>query len=167
MTRAACSTSRRPSATGGATEAALELYRRRAAVDGWDEETFYALYQAALMEDRLGRPEATETLQEAWNLRPTRAEPLYQLARINRLRRRFHLSWIFASLAVSVPRPDDLLFVEDWVYRWAARFEFADAAWRIGENERAARTARELLRDGALPEDHREHLELILRSLTG
>jgi hypothetical protein len=144
---------------------ALTLYRRRVEVGGWDEETFYALYQAGLTEDRLGRPESTDTLQAAWDSRPTRAEPLYQLARINRLRRRHHLSWIFASLAIAIPRPEDLLFVEGWVYLWGAQFELADAAWRIGENARAVELARDLLKNDGLPEDHRAHLEYILELL--
>jgi tetratricopeptide (TPR) repeat protein len=149
----------------GEHAAARELYRRRADLGGWDEEVFVARMQQGVMEHELGLTEATETLQEAWELRPTRAEPLYHLARINRLRRRHHLAWVFANLAVSVPRPDDALFVEDWVYVWASRFEKADAAWRIGEGALAARLCHELLAEGAMPDDHREHLEYVLRSL--
>ena len=146
----------------GEPEAARQLYRRRAELGGWDEEVFYSRYQQALMEDALGLPEATETLQQAWDIRPVRAEPLYQLARINRLRRRHHLAWIFATLAAATPRPEDVLFVENWVYHWAARFERADAAWRIGEHELSAELCVELLNEGHLPDDHREHLEFVL-----
>ncbi|MEO7722392.1 MAG: hypothetical protein ABIS08_10825 [Pseudolysinimonas sp.] len=149
----------------GEHAAARELYRRRADLGGWDEEVFVARLQQGVMEHELGMPEAGETLQEAWELRPTRAEPLYHLARINRLRRRHHLAWMFANLAVSVPRPDDVLFVEDWVYLWASRFEMADAAWRIGESALAARICHELLGEGGLPDDHRDHLEYVLTRL--
>lgn len=146
----------------GETDAARELYRRRAELGGWEEEVFYSRYQQALMESALGLPEATETLQQAWDIRPVRAEPLYHLARINRLRRRHHLAWIFATLASATPRPEDVLFVENWVYQWAARFERADAAWRIGEHDLSAELCVELLHEGHLPDDHREHLEFVL-----
>jgi glycosyltransferase involved in cell wall biosynthesis len=146
----------------GELERAVELYRSRVDLGGWDEEIFYSLYQIAVLEDRLGRIEAAESFARAWDHRPTRAEPLYHLARVNRLRRRHNLSWVYSTLAVTIPQPDDLLFVEQWVYDWGATFERADAAWRIGENALAIDLAGSLLDAPALPEDHREHLRLIL-----
>lgn len=146
----------------GNNERALELYRQRTELGGWDEEVFWSHYQAGIVEDRMGWDSATETLAAAWNRRPTRAEPVYHLARINRLRRRHHLSWVWANVAASIPQPEDTLFVEEWVYRWGAKFELADAAWRIGHQDLALSKARELLDFDDLPEDHREHLNIIL-----
>lgn len=151
----------------GNDERALALYRQRVELGGWDEEVFWSHYQAGILEDRLGMASATETLAIAWNRRPVRAEPIYHLARINRLRRRHHLSWVWANIAAAIPRPEDTLFVEDWVYRWGALFELADAAWRIGHTELASSTARKLLLLDELPLDHREHLELIVTNAIG
>lgn len=150
----------------GNVERARELYLRRAELGGWDEEVFWSHYQAGLMEDRLGLASSTETLANAWDRRPTRAEPLYQIARINRIRGRHNLSWVWANVAAAIPQPDDTLFVEEWVYRWGAPFELADAAWRIGHPEIALPTARGLLHFDDMPQDHRQHLDLIVADVS-
>ena len=146
---------------------AVEHYERRVALGGWDEEVFFAQYQVGLLEYGLDRERCTESLLRAWDLRPTRAEPMYQLARINRLRGRHHLSWIFSTLATGIPEPDDVLFVESWIYAWAARFEQADAGWRIGHHDLARHHCAELLARSDLPDDHREHLLLISEDIDG
>ena len=145
--------------------AALEAYRRRAALGGWAEEEFSARLQAALIEERLAPDAVIESLLAAWDSRPTRAEPLYHLARIHRLRRRHRAAWAFASLAAGIPPSDDILFVEDWVWRWGIGFERADAAWRIGERGLAAQFVAAVIDEPGLPADHREHLELIAADL--
>jgi glycosyltransferase involved in cell wall biosynthesis len=70
------------------SEKALLMYLKRAEMPGWDQETWHAKYQAAIMTERLGR--APETISraylEAYNFRPSRAEPLAHLARWHRSR---------------------------------------------------------------------------------
>lgn len=149
----------------GNHERARDLYLRRVELGGWDEEVFWSHYQTGILEETLGVASCAETLAAAWNRRPTRAEPAYQLARIYRLRRQHHLSWVWANVAAAIPLPEDTLFVEDWVYRWGAPFERADAAWRIGHPELASVVAKELLLLDDLPAEHREHIELILADI--
>ncbi len=146
---------------------AIEHYQRRVELGGWEEEVFFAQYQVGLLEDRLGREACTESLLRAWDLRPTRAEPMYHLARINRLRGHHHLAWIFSTLAASIPKPDDLLFVESWIYDWAASFEQVDAGWRIGHDDLVRQGAAALLARDDLPDDHRDHLLVIVDDLAG
>lgn len=140
---------------------AIEHYERRVALGGWDEEVFYAQYQVGVCEAALGRERAPESLARAWDLRPTRAEPLYHLARVRRIEGRFQLAWISASLAVGIPQPADMLFVEPWIYQWGVRFEWCDAAWRIGHADLARSLCAELLGRDDLPDDHVEHLKVI------
>ena len=149
----------------GDLELAAEHYDRRVTLGGWDEEVFYAEYQLGLIEATLGRDRASNSLLSAWDRRPTRAEPLYHLARINRIAGRHQLSWVFSSLASGIPMPDDLLFVEPWLYRWGISFERCDAAWRIGHDELASTLCRELLDMDGIPDDHMEHLQLIASHL--
>lgn len=60
----------------GRNEEAAHLYARRAEIDSFEEEAWYAEYQAArLCADRQG-------LLLAWNRRPWRHEPLSELARL-------------------------------------------------------------------------------------
>jgi hypothetical protein len=68
---------------------AIEMYERRGTLGGFEEERWYALYQAArLRQDVAG-------LVEVWRLRPWRHEPLTAAAQI-----------------VGAETHDDLLFVE-------------------------------------------------------
>lgn len=147
----------------GEHDLALQHYRRRAAMGGWAEEVFWSLYQAALIEETIESPTATDALIRAWDARPERAEPLYRLARRHRLLRQHHAAWIFASAAAALEPPADTLFVDTEVYRWAAAFERADAAWRIGHHELAKAETERLLALVGIPAEHRNHL-IVMRS---
>jgi glycosyltransferase involved in cell wall biosynthesis len=151
----------------GERELALEHYRRRASMGGWDEEVFWSLYQAALLEEALESPTATDAFLAAWDARPERAEPLYRLARRHRLLRRHYAAWLFASAATALEQPDDTLFVDAEVYRWAAAFERADAGWRLGHRDLAATEVDRLLALEGVPADHRDHLMAMRSDLRG
>jgi glycosyltransferase involved in cell wall biosynthesis len=90
----------------GQIDQAISHYRARAELGGFDEERFYSLYQAGALLCRhrsfaLGAP----LLLEAWEMRPTRAEPLRALA------------YAANGVADKLPIPDDLLFLEPAAYR--------------------------------------------------
>ena len=130
-------------------------------MQGWDEETWQALYQAAQLVERLGRPpaEIERAYLEAYNARPTRAEPLVQLARWHRLRNEFALAYLFARAAVALPRPADNLFVEDAVYAWRALDELAIAAWHAGFRSEGKIAAKRLLDESVFPPSERPRME--------
>lgn len=146
----------------GEHDLALEHYRRRAAMGGWEEEVFWSLYQAALLEEKVDAPTAGDALIRAWDARPERAEPLYRLARRHRLRGEHHAAWLYASAAAVLPVPGDTLFVEAEVYRWGAAFERADAAWRLGHRDVARVDAERILDLDGIPDEHRHHVAMIL-----
>src|SRR5215203_648287 len=65
----------------GDVDMAIELYERRSAMGGWDEEVFYSLYQVGVLKAQTGDwPPAMVALVRAWEYRPSRLEPLYELA---------------------------------------------------------------------------------------
>ena len=145
----------------GAIERALAAFRHRATMQGWDEETWQALYQSAQLVERLGRPPAEigRAYLEAYNARPTRAEPLVQLARWHRQRNEFALAYLFARAAVALPRPADNLFVEDAVYSWRALDELAIAAWHAGFRSEGKIAAKRLLDENVFPPSERPRME--------
>lgn len=101
----------------GYIQAAADLYGARAALAGWDEEAFYARFkQGALLRD-------PAILWQAYNMRPTRAEPLMELASIYRERGAFtDLAGIVAE-GREIDIPDDVLFVHTDCY--------GEAAWSV------------------------------------
>ncbi|HEY3180313.1 MAG TPA: glycosyltransferase [Casimicrobiaceae bacterium] len=140
---------------------ALAAFRKRATMGGWDEEAWQARYQAALLVERLGLPvaEIERAYLEAWNARPSRAEPLVQLARWYRARLEWPLALLFARTAVATPRPTDLLFVEEAVYAWRALDELSIAAWHAGARDEGRRAAEQLVAEKRFPPSERERIE--------
>lgn len=140
---------------------AIEAYERRATMGGWDEEVFYSLYQIAVLGDRLGveRPLVLYAYLRAYEARPRRAEPLRALAAHFRNSGDWSQAELFARAAVAIPRPDDLLFVEDSVYAWHALDELAIAAYWLGKREEARELNQRLLSEGKLPEGERARVE--------
>lgn len=87
-------------------------------------------------------------LLDAWQRRPTRAEPLYELARGWRSRGRHDLAFQYASRGLELPYPTDLLFVHREPYEYGLRFERAIAAYYLGELETALADNDALLTSG-------------------
>ena len=136
-------------------ESALRHYRRRAEMPGWREETWYALYQVALIEESMERPwsEVLEAYLAAFELVPDRAEPLFRIGLHYQRRREHALSHTFFGRAMQIPAPaGDRLFVERPVYDYLLAVEYAVAAFYVGDHETAIATNNELLRSERLPE---------------
>jgi glycosyltransferase involved in cell wall biosynthesis/predicted GH43/DUF377 family glycosyl hydrolase len=124
---------------------AIELYTRRAALGGWDEEASYALYQAGSLLSGRDPHAAIPLLLSAWQRCPTRAEPLHELARVCRFNGWHEAARTFAVNGLEIPYPEQGLFVHRWVYEWGLRYELALAALATGQDEEATLAAEEVL----------------------
>jgi glycosyltransferase involved in cell wall biosynthesis len=146
---------------GGLLERALGAFRHRMTMRGWDEETWQARYQAALLVERLshGPSEIQRGYLEAFNARPSRAEPLVQLARWHRERQEWALALLFAQAATRLPRPGDQLFVEEAAYTWKADDELSIAAWHAGARDEGRRSIMRLMKERRFPASERERIE--------
>ena len=145
----------------GLLERALAAYRHRATMGGWDEEAWQARYQAAQLVERVGKApaEIQRAYLEAFNARPSRAEPLVRLARWHRQRQEWPLALLFARTAAAIPRPRDQLFVEDTVYAWQADDELSIAAWHAGAFDEGRRAIERLLAGRRFPESEANRVE--------
>jgi glycosyltransferase involved in cell wall biosynthesis len=115
---------------GGRIEEAAETYAKRAEMGGWDEEAWYARLQEARCRRDLGDDGAfLRLLLMAFNQRPTRAEPLYELARYYRDLSMFDTSTLFIEAGLGMnPPEDDVLFIEDFIYTMGFQEEYSIAA---------------------------------------
>lgn len=146
----------------GDVQAALDAYTRRMELGGWDEEVFYAALQRARCLDRLDRSweETLTAYLICWQLRPTRAEPLHEIACHYRAADQFDLCHLFAQRAVEIPFPEaERLFVDRAVYDWKARDECAISAFYLGRHEESFQLNVALLADPSLPESERGRIE--------
>jgi tetratricopeptide (TPR) repeat protein len=141
----------------GQAERSIELYDRRATMGGWAEEVFYSLYQSGVLRAQLGDwPSAMASLIRAWEYRPARLEPLYELAWRLRERQEYETAHLFAARGVGREIPADILFLSPWVYRWGMLFEFSITAYWTGDAQAGLRACRQLLAMPDLPPVYRE-----------
>jgi glycosyltransferase involved in cell wall biosynthesis len=111
---------------------AVAAFRYRIGLGGWDEEVWHAQYQLAICLERQGLegPFVEEALK-AYTMRPSRAEPLHALAKHFRVKGpdTARIAMMFAREGMNIPRPNDRLFVEDWVYEWGFGEEISLAGY--------------------------------------
>ena len=135
----------------GETDRALELYARRVELGGWDQEVFYAAYQIGVVTARTDLIGAVRPLLEAFAMRPSRAEPLFQLARVCRKLGWHEAAYAFARQGLAIPYPKDILFVHRDAYEWGLAFELSIAAYWVGRPAEALDLTDRLLAEADLP----------------
>jgi predicted GH43/DUF377 family glycosyl hydrolase len=149
----------------GEHEVALPYFRRRVEMGGWDEESFIAMLQAGALLAVRDRAEAVPILVKAWQRWPTRAEPVYELARAHRRGGDLALAHMFASCGLEIPPPMEAVHIRPWVYEWGLRLERARAAAGLGRIEQARADLRALLRRPSLPQEVEDLARAILVEL--
>ena len=133
---------------------------------GWEEEVFYSRLRVGLTLEAQGKPFSAirSALLDAWEYRPTRAEPLCHLARLCRSEKKWHQAYLYAAQAVQIPYPQqDLLFVDDSVWHWRALDEQAIAAYWTGRFRESGDCCQRLLEQGLLPEAEVQRVRSNLR----
>ncbi len=121
----------------GRTAEAIEAYQRRIELGGWDEEVYYARYQAGLLQLTSDPAASAAALTDAWEGRPTRPEALHALAQLHRSRGQHRTAHLYAEAGLRLAPSDDRLFVHRDVERWGLRFERSISAYWVGDVETA------------------------------
>lgn len=148
---------------------AIAIYNKRAEMGGWDQEVYWSMYQAALLQKVSGRPpeEFIPSLYKAYHYRCTRVEPLYHLANYYRGEGNFALAYLIAQVGCSVPHSSDILFVEKWMYDWGLPLEFSIAAYWIGKYDECQKMSLKILENPKIPKAVRECVERNLKFTNG
>lgn len=139
----------------------IDAYEKRVIMGGWDEEIYIAKLQIALLKERIAAAHAdiVAAYLDAYDYRPRRAEAACEFARYCRLQKRYAVARDFARIAMELPVPDDVLFIDHAVHAWRARDEFSIAAYWCGDYADSARECRALLADPNLPSGQHERVQ--------
>lgn len=144
----------------GEKELAIKNYHKRIQMGGWDEEVFWSKYEIARLQKDLNQDPKTfvDSFYKAFTYRPTRAEPLYYLINYYRSNNMNHQGYALANLALRIPQPKDLLFVEKWIYDYGILMEFSICAYWIGDYSTALQASIKLLENTTLPQNVRNQV---------
>lgn len=101
----------------GEYKKAIQTYKKRIAAGGWWEEIWYSHFMIGNSYLSLEDPIKFEAwMLRAFKLNPHRAEPLYKLARHFREKSEHIKAWYYVQKGRSLPKPNDVLFLETPVY---------------------------------------------------
>ncbi|HYP86984.1 MAG TPA: glycosyltransferase, partial [Polyangiaceae bacterium] len=119
----------------GHHDKAYAEYKKRVPMGGWVEEAYMAQLEAGRMAAKLELAEEVVLREylDAYEMRPTRAEPLHDLARYFRRKSQYGKAFVFARTGADIPRPEDSLFVAQEVYDWRMLDELGVAAYWVGD----------------------------------
>ena len=141
---------------------AEEEYQKRVDMGGWNEESFFAQMRIGLCRELQNKPieQVADAMIKAWEMRPTRAEPLYHLSNVYRKHNRLPAAFMIAFQALTIPKPPhDILFVDGDVYTWGILDEIVSTAHSVGKFHLGLQAADKLLVDNRLPGEQVERVQ--------
>jgi Glycosyl transferase family 2 len=112
----------------GEIELAVKHFELRSQMGGWEEEAWYAEFSAARLAPTF------EGLFKAYERRPSRIEPLIELAAWLRQNERYAAAYMVANHALRVMRyPEgDKLFIDRSCYEWRIPYELSISSFYAG-----------------------------------
>jgi hypothetical protein len=147
---------------------ARKWFARMIEIGGPDEGTFWAMLRVAQSMEMLGEPwpDVQDAYLRAWEFRPTRAEPLYDIARHYIAEKRCQIGYLFAVRAAEIPLPeDDMTIPHPDIYAWRTTFQQLVCAYHTEKHAEAFTLSRRLLARPDIPDDDRQGIASI-RDLT-
>jgi glycosyltransferase involved in cell wall biosynthesis len=145
----------------GQYDKAIAAYRKRAEMGGWEEECYLSLFRIAETELVKGSHFTTvkQKFLEAYEYRPSRAEPLYEISHILMTNGLPHTAHIFAKEAAKIPYPhDDILTVDNSVYSWKALDCLGAASYYARDYRTGYEACARLLYEGHLPKSETDRV---------
>ena len=124
---------------------AIEQYNKRIQMGGWEQEIYYSLYSLAKLLEEENFPHAIVVAahRAAHEFRPSRLEPLYNLAEYYRSKDMFQLCYDTATVPIFAT--SDSLFVTSSVYEYDLIFTRSICAYWIGEFECSRRDSERVI----------------------
>ena len=128
-------------------ELALKNYEKRAAMEGDPDEVFNSLLAIGSMQERLHRnpEEFIASYNKAYQFRPSRAEPLYFMAKYYISNKSHLLGYLLAQYALTIPYPSDRGAVGYSIYEYQLLVQFAECSKALERVEETCSAYRQLI----------------------
>ena len=102
---------------------AIETYLKKIQIGGWDEETWNSYYTIGNIYYTQDNSKCIDYYLQAYNYRPSRAEPIYQIVKYYREKENYNLCYLFDKIGSQIKKPTDRLFIENNVYDYKFDYE--------------------------------------------
>lgn len=155
----------------GDNEKAAKWYKRCVELNQWDQERWHAQYCYAMCQKSLDNEDGfVNGLLTAYYMRPSRSEPLYDLANYYRCKGWNFNAAMISHMAMMIPPSGDQLFVNDYIEKIGNAGEFAITGYYVPwMRHAAAKVNNRLVLDGGpyrdVPETARQNSYHYVRSL--
>jgi FkbM family methyltransferase len=140
---------------------AIKNYKKRISMGGWSQEIFWSMLQIAKMQQCLKMPEEKflKSYYDAYLYMPNRIEPLYYIATHCRKNKNYFSGYIISKLGVNTQSHNDVLFVEDWIYKYGLLLEYSLCAYYLKKYEEAKKASLKILNTKRLRENIYKRVE--------
>ena len=120
----------------GQFEKAIEYYRKRIEIGGWDQELFYSYYRIGICYKSMNKIEnAIYEWMNAYNKCPTRIENLYEIVNYYRYKGENKLANIYYQIANDVLKQkldkESYLFLHNDIYTFKLYYEYSIIAYYL------------------------------------
>lgn len=146
-------------------QSASRAYDKRIEMGGWAEEVFYSKYRKGMCAIMMDKPysEILELLLAAYEYRPGRIEPLYELVTYCRDNKLYAQGYLFGKFASTMDVTKDLLFVNHNVYSYLLLDQYSLCAYYSGHYNDSKDALMKLLREKKYPDEFEDRYKMNLR----
>jgi tetratricopeptide (TPR) repeat protein len=114
----------------------IEFYKKHIRQGSWDEEEWFSHFAIGQNYHTLRKFAHFEKwMLLAFAKRPTRAEPIYELAKHFRIAGQHYKAYHYATLGKAIPKPNDSLFVSHMVYDGLFDYELSICEYYVHNNQ--------------------------------
>jgi len=140
---------------------ALNAYNKRVTMGGFDQEVYYAMYQAASCMAALNYPQekVEEAYLKAWENRPERIEALFELLRRLNGSQRYVTAYALGKMAYNKASREDSVFINSYIYDFGFLDELSVAAFYMVDYDLCRECVHQIDKYDAVPEKEKERYE--------
>lgn len=133
-------------------------YSRRLDLGFWSEEIYISLLSVHRIENSIMdiSDQLPIELLKAIDVNPNRAEAYFELMLYFKGKNNWRAAYLFGKEAITKVKNPYFLFIENWIYDYAAQFEMSIIAWYAKDKELGHLLTKLCIQNPLLPQNYRE-----------